>query len=102
MENRIDWKRGLLEPAYFAEAALGLKVHDGQRRWLDGSDKHENLLVTGNRWGKSFVCAVKIIHNAIYRIRKLKYDISGKYRIVTASITQDQANIIFRHDSTQT
>jgi len=52
-------------------------------------------LVTGNRWGKSFVCAVKIIHHALYRPRRLKYDKSGRYRIVTASITQDQANIIF-------
>lgn len=57
----------------------------------------ENILVTGNRWGKSFVCGVKIIHNAVYRVRKLVYDRSGKYRIVTASITQDQANIIFNH-----
>lgn len=51
--------------------------------------------MTGNRWGKSFVCAVKIIHHAIYRPRPLRYDISGKYRVVTASITQDQANIVF-------
>jgi len=52
-------------------------------------------LVTGNRWGKSFVCAVKILHDAIYKIRPLKYDRAAPYRIVTASITQDQANIIF-------
>ncbi|MFH2048155.1 MAG: terminase family protein [bacterium] len=52
-------------------------------------------MVTGNRWGKSFVCAVKIIHHALYRPRKLEFDKSGRYRIVTASITQDQANIIF-------
>jgi len=62
---------------------------------LANSDKPENLLVTGNRWGKSFVCAVKIIHHALFRPRKIKFDFSGKYRIVTASITQDQANIIF-------
>jgi len=66
-------------------------------RWLKNSICSENLLVTGNRWGKSFVCAVKIIHNAVYRVRKLVYDSAGKYRIVTASITQDQANIIFNH-----
>lgn len=72
-------------------------MHPGQARWLENSVCGENLLVTGNRWGKSYVCAVKIIHNAIYRIRKLKYDRAGKYRVVTASITQDQANIIFNH-----
>ncbi|MEA1980845.1 MAG: terminase family protein, partial [candidate division Zixibacteria bacterium] len=36
-----------------------------------------------------------IIHHALFRLRKIKFDFSGKYRIVTASITQDQANIIF-------
>jgi hypothetical protein len=51
--------------------------------------------VTGNRWGKSFVAAVKIIHRLIYRPRKLEFDRCGRYQIVTASITQDQAAIIF-------
>jgi hypothetical protein len=57
--------------------------------------KQENLLVTGNRWGKSFASAIKIIHHAIFRIRDIKYDFAGRYRIVTASITLDQARIIF-------
>lgn len=52
-------------------------------------------MVTGNRWGKSFVCAVKIIHSAFNRIRLTKYDNIRQYKVVTASITQDQANIIF-------
>ncbi len=51
--------------------------------------------MTGNRWGKSFVSALKVIHRSIYRIRDLSYDTAGRYRVVTASITQDQANIIF-------
>jgi hypothetical protein len=52
-------------------------------------------LVTGNRWGKSFVSAAKLIHHAVYRLRPLKYDRSGRYRAVVASITQDQAGLIF-------
>ena len=55
----------------------------------------ENMLVTGNRWGKSFVSAIKLLYRAVFRIRDLKFDLRKKYRIVTASITQDQANIIF-------
>lgn len=74
---------------------LGIKLHPGQKRWLEESHRHENALVTGNRWGKSFVSAIKVLHHALYRPRPLKYDSSGRYRIVTASITQDQANIIF-------
>ncbi|HEX2897652.1 MAG TPA: terminase family protein, partial [candidate division Zixibacteria bacterium] len=53
------------------------------------------MLVTGNRWGKSFVCAVNIVFHALWRYRTLKYEEVKPYRIVTASITQDQANIIF-------
>ena len=85
----------MTDPAFFARHALGVELHEGQKRWLEGSVKRENLLVTGNRWGKSFVSAVKIIHRVIYRPRPLKYDRSGRYRIVTAAITQDQAAIIF-------
>ncbi|UCD94402.1 MAG: terminase family protein, partial [Candidatus Zixiibacteriota bacterium] len=64
-------------------------------RWLRGSCRPENLLVTGNRWGKSFAEAIKIIHHALFRIRDVRYDRSGRYHIVTASITLDQARIIF-------
>jgi len=62
---------------------------------LKNSWMPENLLVTGNRWGKSFAEAIKIIHHALFRIRDTKYDFAGRYRIVTASITLDQARIIF-------
>ncbi len=51
--------------------------------------------MTGNRWGKSFACAIKIIHHALFRIRDTKYDHFDRYHIVTASITQDQSRIIF-------
>jgi len=80
---------------FFAEKFLNLELHSGQRRWLERSDRMENLLVTGNRWGKSFVSAVKIVHHALFRIRDLKYDRALRYRIVTASLTLDQARIIF-------
>lgn len=92
----IDWRRGLFDPAYFATAVLGVDLHEGQRKWLENSRQRENVLATGNRWGKSFASAVKIVHHAIYRPRKLKFDACSRYRIVTASITQEQANIVFR------
>ncbi len=93
--NAIDWRRGLFDPTYFATAVLGVDLHDGQKNWLENSFCRENVLATGNRWGKSFVSAIKIIHHALYRPRKLKYDACGRYRIITASITQQQANIVF-------
>lgn len=90
-----DWARGLTEPGWFARMALGLSLHRGQTEWLRNSTRRENVLVTGNRWGKSFVSAVKLLHHAVYRPRPLVYDRAGRYRAVTTSITQDQANIVF-------
>lgn len=87
--------KALRDPVYFVKVVLNKEVHTGQRKWLANSNSRENLLVTGNRWGKSYVSALKILHRAFFRIRKTKYDRCNKYRIVTASITQDQANIIF-------
>jgi hypothetical protein len=85
----------LKDPVYFARSVLGINPHPGQGQWLGHSTKPENLLATGNRWGKSYVQAIKILHRAVFRIRPLKYDQGGRYDIVVASITQDQANIIF-------
>lgn len=83
------------DPAFFARYFLGVELHPGQKQWLEQSTKRENVLVTGNRWGKSFVSAVKLLHHAIYRIRRLEFDGSGRYRAIVASITQDQANLVF-------
>ena len=90
-----DWRAGLQEPWRFAEFALGVTLHAGQKEWLEKSTRRENVLVTGNRWGKSFVSAVKLIHHALYRIRPLCFDGADRYRTAVASITQDQANIVF-------
>jgi len=90
-----DWRRGLEDPVYFGQRFLEIDAHPGQRAWLTRSTARENVLVTGNRWGKSFVSAVKLIHHALYRVRRLEYDRCGRYRAVVASITQNQANLVF-------
>ncbi len=90
-----DWHRGMIDATFFASRFLQVELHDGQRKWLANSTARENVLVTGNRWGKSFVSAVKLIHHGIYRPRRLEFDRCGRYRAAAASITQDQANLIF-------
>ena len=90
-----EWRRGLEDPVYFAQRFLEVELHPGQKLWLTRSTARENVLVTGNRWGKSFASAVKLIWNAVYRIRSLDYDSCGRYRAVVASITQNQANLVF-------
>ncbi len=96
MTAAIDWNLAFQKPEYFAKEVLGVTLHQGQIKWLNNSYTKENMLVTGNRWGKSFVSAIKILYRAFFRIRDIKFDLRKKYRVVTASITQDQANIIFQ------
>ena len=95
MFTDINWRRAFDDPGYFARSVLEVELHPGQLRWLHGSHCRENVLVTGNRWGKSYVCAVKLLHHALFRPRPLEFDNCPHYRMVTAAITQDQARIIF-------
>ncbi|MCK4856957.1 MAG: hypothetical protein KAT58_03215 [candidate division Zixibacteria bacterium] len=94
-DNR--WRRSVTDPVLFCREFLEIEPHPGQQRWLTNSDKGQNLLVTGNRWGKSLVQAIKMVHRAIFRIRDLEYDTARRYRLLSLAITQDQANIIFRN-----
>lgn len=91
----MKWREALNDPVYFARSVLGIMPHPGQAEWLRHSNRSENLLATGNRWGKSYVQAIKILHRALFKYRPVSHDGDGHYNIVVASITQDQANIIF-------
>ncbi|HBC47820.1 MAG TPA: hypothetical protein DEO84_10340 [candidate division Zixibacteria bacterium] len=93
--SQRNWRRAVRDPVYFARAFLGIKPHDGQVRWLKNSIGGENALVTGNRWGKSEIQAVKLLHRALFQVRSKKYDGKDYYRCANVSITQDQAGIIF-------
>jgi hypothetical protein len=90
-----SWRRAVTDPVYFARVFLDLNPHQGQVRWLRNSTGSENALVTGNRWGKSQIQAVKLLHRAVFQIRPIEGDIDDYYRCANVSITQDQAGIIF-------
>ncbi|OGC92771.1 MAG: hypothetical protein A2W25_13795 [candidate division Zixibacteria bacterium RBG_16_53_22] len=94
-KEKKDWRRAVTDPVHFARAFLGIEPHPGQEAWLSKSSGFENALVTGNRWGKSDVQAVKLLHRAFFQIRPLERDIRDYYRCVNVAITQDQADIIF-------
>ncbi len=94
-DNR--WRRAVTDPVLFCREFLEFEPHAGQQKWLLNSTKDQNLLVTGNRWGKSFIQAAKILHRSIFRIRHRRYDSVARYRVLNVSITQDQANIIFKN-----
>ena len=93
----LPFRKALADPAAFAEFFCGTRLHEGQQRWVRSSVKSENLLHTGNRWGKSLAQAVKFLHRCVFKIRPLRYSHIERYEAVNASITQDQAGIIFRH-----
>lgn len=94
-DNR--WRCSVTDPVLFCREFLEFDPHPGQETWLANSTRGQNLLVTGNRWGKSMVQAAKMVHRAVFKVRNLRYDQAGRYRILNLSITQDQANIIFNN-----
>ena len=91
------WRRAITDPVFFAREFLEIEPHAGQIDWLRNSYRPENLLHTGNRWGKSLVQSIKILHRCLFKIRNLKYDSCKKYNAVNVSITLDQARIIFNN-----
>jgi len=93
----LPFRKALADPVVFARAFCGLNLHYGQKQWLRNSITPENLLHTGNRWGKSLVQAVKFLHRCVFKIRPSGYADVDRYEAVNASITLDQANIIFGH-----
>ncbi len=93
----LPFRAALTDPVEFARSFCGLDLHGGQRRWLHQSVKPENLLHTGNRWGKSLVQAVKLLYRCFFKIRPLRFSKIDRYEAINVSITQDQAQIIFNH-----
>jgi hypothetical protein len=91
------WRKAVSDPVIFARDFLEIDPHPGQVKWLRNSTRSENALHTGNRWGKSLAQAVKILHRCIFKIRDTKFKHIKKYQAINASITLDQAKIIFEN-----
>jgi len=94
--HELPFREALADPVVFARAFCNVELHGGQQTWLRNSVKSENLLHTGNRWGKSLAQAVKFLHRCVFKIRPSRYAGIDRYEAVNTSITLDQANIIFR------
>lgn len=82
----IEAVRRTTDAVAFARAWLRWEPHEGQVRWLQASERQSNVLVTGRRWGKDEVEAVKTLYAAVFR---------PKTEHLFASITMDQARIPF-------
>lgn len=90
-----SWRRALIDPVYFSQHFLEIDPHPGQVCWLRHSVHSENLLHSGNRWGKSLAQAIKTAHRLLFQIRNPRHDRVGRYVGANVSITLDQARIIF-------
>ncbi|MDT8434700.1 MAG: hypothetical protein RQ731_08100 [Anaerosomatales bacterium] len=102
-------ERGREDICFFASYFLGIEVHDGQRRWLESSTRSINVLVPSNRWGKTFIEAVKHLHRAFYKygagwehfhFGARAYTLSewrrADYQTISMSISADQSELVFR------
>lgn len=89
------------DPVRFCREVLGFDPHEGQERWLQGSMAAENALVTGNRWGKSFVAAAKRIHRCFYRhgwdLRRIAQMEAAHmpYRSINVAISAQQSRLVW-------
>lgn len=101
--SRFAWYRD--RPVSFSHTFLAAspvdkkdptKRHLGQIRWLKHANEAINVLVPGNRFGKSYVTAMKHIHKCIFRIGQPEpWDWSERYETISISVSADQAQIIF-------
>lgn len=104
--------RGLNDPVSFARDFLDFDPHPGQIAWLRRlGDPHvpvelripkpnatESTLHAANRWGKTQVIGVTLLHRAFYQIRpdKYKFDTAGRlkpYIAVNVALSLDQSMI---------
>lgn len=57
------------DPIEFARVFLGIELHEGQKEWIRKSTKRVNILRPGNRYGKTFVAAIKHIWHCMCKPR---------------------------------
>lgn len=73
--------------------------HDGMEQWWhEAAFASERHLSSGNRWGKSFSEAIKVLHHAFYQTRPPEHaHLTNEYRILILSLTIDMAKIIWEY-----
>lgn len=82
----------------FLNALSPKKPHKGQRLWLRKSVQPINVLVPGNRWGKSTVIAMKHIYKCVFKIGQTREerDQGDPYETISVAMSADQAEIVFK------
>ena len=60
--------RGRGDVEFFARHYMGMQLHGGQLEWLHEAQARINLLLTGNRWGKTTTMMVAHTHAQFYKL----------------------------------
>lgn len=60
-------QRGKTDLPYFAKELLGMPMHKGQKKFAANSCEKVNILIPGNRWGKSVYLALRHIWANFYK-----------------------------------
>ena len=96
--RRAIVRRSRRDKIYFANKFLPKKPHPGQVTWLENSIQPINVLVPGNRWGKSTVIAMKHIWKCVFRIGQTRAQkLAGdSYETISVAMSADQAEIVFK------
>src|SRR4051794_26738469 len=96
--RRVIIGKAKADPVVFARVFLPKKPHPGQVQWLTKSVQPINVLVPGNRWGKSTVIAMKHIWKCVFRIGMTAAEKrSGEaYETISVAMSADQAEIVFK------
>ena len=99
-EAAAFWRRCAIDPNLFARSFLPKKPHPGQQTWLSHSTQPINVLVPGNRWGKSTIIAEKHIWKCVFKVGiKAKTRAEWKaaeYETISVAMSADQAAIVFK------
>lgn len=96
------WRRCASDPVFFANTLLPKKPHAGQVTWLENSNQAINVLVPGNRWGKSTVIAMKHIWKCLFKKGLPKMApadwMRATYETISVAHSADQAEIVFKEE----
>lgn len=69
--------------------------HKGQVKWLTEARSSINVLIPGNRFGKSVVEAMRHIHHNVFKVGLDNPKRTDPYDTISVSVSSDQAEIVF-------
>jgi hypothetical protein len=68
VDARTAVARGRHDVEFFAHHFCDLNLHEGQLEYLTNAQATYNLVLTGNRWGKTTAVGVKHLHCQFYKL----------------------------------